>query len=100
MRAVGLDPDEKKPVGKYSLGMRQRLGFAQAVMEGPEVLLLDEPFNAMDTHSMEEVHGLIAQLRDEGKTILIASHSAEDIRRACDTVLHMEGGVIVKRTEA
>ena len=99
MRAVELDPNEKKPVGQYSLGMRQRLGFAQAVMENPDVLLLDEPFNAMDAHAMEEVHSLIAQLRSKGKTIVIASHSVEDIRRACDTVLQMDAGVIVKSTE-
>lgn len=96
MRAVGLDPKEKKPVGQYSLGMRQRLGFAQAVMENPDVLLLDEPFNAMDAKSMEEVHGLVAKLRQAGKTIIIASHSAEDIHRACDTVLQMDNGVIVQ----
>ena len=95
MRGVGLDPGEKKPVGQYSLGMRQRLGFAQAVMEDPSVLLLDEPFNAMDARSMEEVHALIARLRARGKTIVIASHSAEDIRRACDQVLTMADGAFV-----
>lgn len=92
MATLGLDPDEKKPVGKYSLGQRQRLGFAQAFMENPDVLILDEPFNAMDKASMEEVHGLLQTFKAEGKTILLASHSAADIGKACDVVYEMEGG--------
>ncbi|MFQ9448272.1 MAG: ATP-binding cassette domain-containing protein [Christensenellales bacterium] len=63
MVTLGLGPDEKKPVGKYSLGQRQRLGFAQAFMENPDVLILDEPFNAMDKASMEEVHDLLPAIQ-------------------------------------
>lgn len=92
MTMLGLDPDEKKPVGKYSLGMHQRLGFAQAFMENPDVLLLDEPFNAMDKTAMAEVHALLQTLKAQGKTILLASHSAADIEKACDVVYEMENG--------
>ena len=92
MVTLGLGPDEKKPVGKYSLGQRQRLGFAQAFMENPDVLILDEPFNAMDKASMEEVHDLLQQFKRDGKTIILASHSAADIEKACDIVYEMENG--------
>ena len=92
MVTLGLGPDEKKPVGKYSLGQRQRLGFAQAFMENPDVLILDEPFNAMDKASMEEVHDLLQQFKRDGKTIILASHSATDIEKACDIVYEMENG--------
>lgn len=92
MIELGLDPDEKKPVWKYSLGQRQRLGFAQAFMEDPDVLILDEPFNAMDKASMEEVHDLLQRFKAQDKTVLLASHSAEDIARACDVIFKMEDG--------
>ena len=92
MIELGLDPDEKKPVWKYSLGQRQRLGFAQAFMEDPNVLILDEPFNAMDKASMEEVHDLLQRFKAQDKTVLLASHSAEDIARACDVIYEMEDG--------
>lgn len=92
MIELGLDPDEKKPVWKYSLGQRQRLGFAQAFMEDPDVLILDEPFNAMDKASMEEVHDLLQRFKAQDKTVLLASHSAEDIARACDVIYEMEDG--------
>ena len=92
MIELGLDPDEKKPVWKYSLGQRQRLGFAQAFMEDPDVLILDEPFNAMDKASMEEVHDLLQRFKAQDKTVLLASHSAEDIARACDVIFEMEDG--------
>lgn len=92
MITLGLDPDDKKPVGKYSLGQRQRLGFAQAFMENPNVLILDEPFNAMDKASMEEVHDLLQKFKAQGKIIILASHSATDIQKACDVVYEMENG--------
>ncbi len=92
MMTLGLDPEDQKPVGKYSLGQRQRLGFAQAIMENPNVLILDEPFNAMDKDSMELVHELLQQYKAEGKIIILASHSAEDIQKACDIVYQMENG--------
>ena len=86
MWRVGLDPDMKKPVAKYSLGMRQRLGIAQAIMEDPSVLVLDEPFNGLDKHGVVEIRALLHGLRDDGKSILLASHNAQDIEELCDHV--------------
>lgn len=86
MWRVGLDPGMKKPVAKYSLGMRQRLGIAQAIMEDPSVLVLDEPFNGLDKHGVVEIRALLHGLRDDGKSILLASHNAQDIEELCDHV--------------
>lgn len=97
MEQVGLDPDEKKPVNKYSLGMRQRLGIAQAIMEQPKLLLLDEPTNGLDKHGVCEIRRLLLTLKAQGKTILIASHIAEDIQARCDTVCEMDGGHLTHR---
>ena len=94
IRRVGLDPTLKKPVGKYSLGMRQRLGIAQAIMENPSLLILDEPLNGLDKHGVQEMRALIKGLRDEGKTILLASHNQGDIDELCDTVCEMDGGIM------
>ena len=92
IRLVGLDPDDKKRVGKYSLGMRQRLGIAQAIMENPSLIILDEPMNGLDKEGVEDMRILFAKLRDEGKTILLASHSAEDIDLLCDAVYELDKG--------
>ncbi len=89
---VGLDPDDKKHVGKYSLGMKQRLGLAQAIMENPEILVLDEPMNGLDKDGVSEMRDLLLRFKEEGKTILIVSHSAEDIQMLCDTVHEMDKG--------
>ena len=97
MRAVGLDPANKKPVRKYSLGMRQRLGIAQAIMENPELLILDEPMNGLDNQGVEDMRGLFAELRERGKTILLAIHSNEDIRALCDTVCELDNGRVMAR---
>lgn len=94
IRLSGLDPDLKKPVGKYSLGMRQRLGIAQAIMEEPRCLILDEPFNGLDKQGVRDMRELIKGLRGEGRTILLASHNAADIEALCDTVCEMEAGVL------
>ena len=94
IRKVGLDPDSRKPVGKYSLGMRQRLGLAQALMEAPSILILDEPLNGLDKHGVVHIRELIKSLRAEGKTILLASHNQMDIDELCDTVCEMDGGVM------
>ncbi len=91
---VGLDPAMKKPVSKYSLGMRQRLGIAQAIMEDPDLLILDEPFNGLDKHGVEDIRKIIMELKEQGKTILLASHNAEDIRILCDTVCEMDAGIL------
>ena len=91
---VGLDPDMKKPVGKYSLGMRQRLGFAQALMEDPSFLILDEPFNGLDKNGAQHIRNIIKGLRAEGKTVILASHNQVDIDELCDTVCEMDAGVL------
>lgn len=86
LQRVGLNPDMKKPVAKYSLGMRQRLGIAQAIMENPEVLVLDEPFNGLDWQGVQEMRVLLKELKSSGKAILLASHNAQDIEELCDHV--------------
>ena len=84
MTLCGLDPASKKKVGKYSLGMRQRLGIAQAIMESPHILLLDEPMNGLDNEGVRDIKKLLNNVRDLGNTIIIASH-------------HMDGGKLNKR---
>ena len=90
--SVGLDPDDKKHVGKFSLGMRQRLGLAQAIMEDPDLFILDEPMNGLDKSGVKDMRQYLLDLKAKGKTILIASHSAEDIDILCDTVCEMDKG--------
>lgn len=94
MEKVGLDGRAKKHVGKYSMGMRQRLAIAQAIMENPEFLILDEPFNGLDNQGVKEMRNLFLKLKKEGKTILVASHNSEDIKILCDCVYSMEAGVL------
>ena len=96
IRKVGLDPEAKKHVGKYSLGMRQRLAIAQAIMEDPSLLILDEPMNRLDNQGVQEMRQLFLKLKDEGKTILLASHNREDIAALCDTTVEIDRGKIVK----
>lgn len=94
IRLVGLDPTMTKPVGKYSLGMRQRLGIAQAIMESPKLMILDEPMNGLDKHAVQYMRDLFLRLKDEGRTILIASHNVADIEELCDTVCEMDAGIL------
>ena len=94
LEQVGLDPDMKKPVGKYSLGMRQRLGFAQALMEDPSLLILDEPFNGLDKHGVVHIRNVIKGLRTEGKTVILASHKQVEFDELCDTVCEMDVRII------
>ena len=94
---VGLDSKLRKPVSKYSLGMRQRLGIAQAIMEDPSLLILDEPFNGLDKHGVAKIRSLIKELRVEGKTILLASHNQADIDELCDTVCEMDAGYMTMK---
>lgn len=93
---VGLDPDSKKHVGKYSLGMRQRLGLAQAIMDDPDLLILDEPMNGLDKNGVADIRELLLQFKRAGKTILIASHNPDDVRILCDTIHEMDAGVITR----
>jgi ABC-2 type transport system ATP-binding protein len=92
MQIVGLNPNDKKKVGKYSLGMRQRLGIAQAIMENPDILILDEPMNGLDNNGVKDVREILLNLRDEGKSIILASHNKEDIEVLCDEVYEMDQG--------
>lgn len=92
MQTVGLDPGLKRHVKKYSLGMRQRLGIAQAIMENPKLLILDEPFNGLDKEGVEQMRTYFLKLKEEGVTILLTSHTSEDIKLLCDTVTGMEKG--------
>jgi len=96
IKQVGLDPDSKLHVKKYSLGMRQRLGLAQAIMENPDILILDEPMNGLDKDGVADMRKYLLALKEQGKTILIASHSTEDIEILCDTVCEMDKGVLAK----
>ena len=96
MQKVGLDPNLRRHVKKYSLGMRQRLGLAQAIMENPDILILDEPMNGLDKEGVADMRKYLLELKENGKTILIASHSSEDIEILCDTVCEMDKGVLTK----
>lgn len=93
---VGLNSDDKKHVGKSSLGMKQRLGLAQAIMEDPDILILDEPMNGLDKEGVSDIRKLLLQFKVQGKTIIIISHNSEDIRMLCDTVYEMDKGVLTR----
>lgn len=97
LQRVGLDPADKRKYGKYSLGMKQRLAIAQAVMERPGILMLDEPTNALDQDSVKLIRGLIESEKDRGAIVLLASHNKEDIQLLCDHTFTMDGGAIVGR---
>ena len=92
MNLVGLNPDDKKRVGKYSLGMRQRLGIAQVLMEDPDIIILDEPMNALDYNGVDEMRRVFLRLKEQGKLIIIASHIREDVEILCDEVYEMKAG--------
>ena len=92
MKQVGLNPDMCKRVGTYSLGMRQRLGLAQAIMEDPPILLLDEPMNGLDEAGIQFVRELLQRLRNHGKLILMASHMKEDLDLLCDEIYRVDEG--------
>nr|WP_304711234.1 ATP-binding cassette domain-containing protein [uncultured Acetatifactor sp.] len=96
MELAGLNPDDKKHVGNYSLGMRQRLGIAQALMENPDILILDEPMNALDHNGVEEMRAVLLQMKEQGKLVLIASHFRDDIDILCDEVYGMDAGIMEK----
>lgn len=94
LRKVELYEARNKMVKKYSLGMKQRLGIAQALMENPDTLILDEPMNGLDNECVEMIRNILSTLRDEGKTILLVSHNAEDIRVLCDKIYELDKGEI------
>lgn len=94
---VGLEPGSRKKVRKYSLGMKQRLGLAQAFMEDQEILVLDEPMNGLDNQGVADMRKLFLELKEQGKTLLIASHNHEDIDILCDEVYEMDRGILGQR---
>ena len=96
MELVGLNPNLRRPIKKYSLGMRQRLGIAQAIMEEPNLLVLDEPFNGLDAEGVLQMRKLLLGKKALGTTILLSSHNAEDIETLCDTVSKMEQGKVLR----
>lgn len=95
---VGLLHVAKKKVSKYSLGMRQRLGIAQAIMDDPPILLLDEPFNALDHDSLQSTYELLISLRNAGKIIILASHHKQDIDHLCDVIFQFSAGKLCEQT--
>lgn len=97
MRLVGLDENSKKKVKNYSLGMKQRLAIAQAIMENPKILLLDEPMNGLDKNGVQEIRELLLDLKKQDKTIVLVSHNQEDIRVLCDELYEIENGMLVKK---
>ena len=98
MGLVGLGDAIKKRVGAYSLGMRQRLGIAQAIMDDPQIIILDEPFNGLDNEGVYSIRKLLLDLKNRGKTIILASHNPYDIEALCDSVYEMDAGVISKKS--
>ncbi|MEE1009074.1 MAG: ATP-binding cassette domain-containing protein [Agathobacter sp.] len=99
MNIVGLDAKNRKHVGKYSLGMRQRLGIAQAIMEKPKILILDEPMNGLDNDGVQHIRNVLLELKEQGTTIILASHNKEDIDVLCDRVCYMDKGRIAIRED-
>lgn len=97
MKIVGLGGAENKLLRKYSLGMRQRLGLAQAMMEKPDIYILDEPMNGLDNEGVEDMRKILLDLKKEGKTILLVSHNSEDITILCDEIYYMDKGVLSKK---
>ncbi|ALF10885.1 ABC transporter ATP-binding protein [Parageobacillus thermoglucosidasius] len=89
MEMVGLQPHAKQKVKHYSLGMKQKLAIAQAIMEDQQVLILDEPFNALDAESVDRIRNLLLSFKNEGRTILLTSHNQEDINILCDHVFRI-----------
>lgn len=97
LEQVGLLHEAKKPVKKYSLGMRQKLAIAQALMEAPDIYFMDEPFNGLDKTSTAAIQKLFMELRAQGKTFLLVSHHPSDISSLCDDVYAMENGSISRK---
>lgn len=95
MEMVNLDPKSSLPVKKYSLGMKQRLGIAQAIMEHPKLLVLDEPLSALDEDGVNDVRAILLERKRCGATIILSSHNAEDIKILCDKVYRLQKGCLV-----
>lgn len=99
LEQVGLDPDDKRKFYKYSLGMRQRLGIAAAIMGSPELILLDEPINVIDTDGVQEIRAIIRGLSAENRIIIVASHDKSEMDYLADEKIYMSEGRLIKETE-
>lgn len=95
LELVGLSPKEKKKVKYYSLGMKQKVAIAMAIMDEPKILILDEPLNAIDETSVNEIRKVILEFKENDRIILISSHYKEDIEYLCDEVYEMKNGEIL-----
>ncbi|MDE5802667.1 MAG: ATP-binding cassette domain-containing protein [Lachnospiraceae bacterium] len=96
MELAGIAYAAHKKVSSYSLGMRQRLGIAQAIMGNPKLYILDEPMNALDKNGIARIRDYLLEEKEKGKTILLASHNHEDIEVLCDVILEMEEGCLLQ----
>ena len=96
IKLVGLNPADRRPVSTYSTGMRQRLGLAQAIMEDQELLILDEPTSGLDFDGQREIYSYLVDLREKGKTILITSHSKDELNILCDRIFTLDKGQLIK----
>jgi ABC-2 type transport system ATP-binding protein len=92
--AVGLDPNDKRSYRKYSLGMKERLGIASAIMGTPELMILDEPLNGVDESGVEMVKNLLTNLKKKNKLIIMSCHDSEDLYSLCNVVIHVKAGKI------
>lgn len=95
LEKVGLEPHDRRKYRKYSLGMKQRLGIAAAIMEDPEILLLDEPFNALDPSGMEMAAEIIKEFKEKGATVVIACHDREELDNLADEIIRLDRGEII-----
>ena len=95
---IGLDPDDKRTYRKYSLGMKQKLGIAAAVMENPDIIILDEPINALDEVSVEKVHDILEEQKKRGAVIIIACHDKEELDQLSDEIIEIADGRIINKT--
>lgn len=99
LKKVGLEPNSKKTYRKYSLGMKQKLGIAAAIMENPQLLILDEPFNALDEETVDRIREVIRSKKNENSIIILSCHDREEIENLCDEIISIQSGKIVNITE-
>lgn len=98
LEEIGLDPDDKRTFKKYSLGMKQKLGIAAAIMEKPDIVILDEPINALDEASVENVRSILAKQKERGAIIIIACHDKGELEELSDEIIEISDGKIVNKT--
>lgn len=97
MEMIGLDPYEKKPYRKYSLGMKQKLGIAAAIVEGPGLLILDEPTNALDEKSRENLSGILKRMKEKGTLVILSCHDTEDLLELSDEIIEIQEGRVTSQ---